>query len=140
RRLSTPRLGWFFRLFNRGLSALNSGYVAALRRVVRLSAIMLLIYLGLLWVTYRAFRSVPTGFIPSQDQGYLIVNLQMPDASSIERTRAVMDQLSAIALKTPGVHDTIAIAGFSVLTGANSSAAGTIFLPLQPFDEREGKP
>src|SRR5437763_1362690 len=133
-------LGWFFRLFNRGLSGFNAGYISALRRVVRMSAIALLIYAGLLWVTYRGFKTVPTGFIPSQDQGYLIVNLQMPDASSIERTRAVMDQLSEIALKTPGGHDKIGIAGFSVLTGANSSAAGASFLPLQSFDEREGKP
>ena len=139
-RVLNAMLGWFFRLFNRGLSVLNTGYVSALRRVVRLSVVVLLLYVGLLWLTYRGFKTVPTGFIPSQDQGYLIVNLQMPDASSIERTRAAMDQLSAIALKTPGVHDTIAIAGFSVLTGANSSAAGTIFLPLQSFDEREGKP
>src|SRR5205823_14744303 len=99
----------------------------------------LLIYVGLLWVTYRGFKTVPTGFIPSQDQGYLIVNLQMPDAASIERTRSVMDRLSEIALKTPGVHDMIGIAGFSVLTAANSSAAGTIFLPLQRFYARERK-
>jgi len=61
---------------------------------VRLSLVVLLIYVGLLWVTYRGFKTVPTGFIPSQDQGYLIVNLQMPDAATIERTRAVMDRLS----------------------------------------------
>jgi hydrophobe/amphiphile efflux-1 (HAE1) family protein len=132
--------GWFFRLFNRGLAATNSGYVAALRRVMRLSVVVLLVYVGLLWVTYRGFKAVPTGFIPAQDQGYLIINLQMPDAASIERTRAVMDRLSEVALKTDGVHHTIGIAGFSVLTGANSSAAGTIFLPLKPFHEREGKP
>src|SRR3989442_15234008 len=112
------------------MSATNSGYVMALRRVVRLSLVALLLYVGLLWVTYRGFKTVPTGFIPSQDQGYLIVNLQMPDASTIERTRAVMDRLSEIAKQTPGVAHTIGIAGFSVLTGANSSAAGTIFLPL----------
>jgi multidrug efflux pump len=139
-RMLNALLGWLFRLFNRGMSALNAGYVALLRRIVRLSLVTLLIYVGLLWVTYHGFKTVPTGFIPSQDQGYLIVNLQMPDAATIERTRAVMDRLSEIALKTPGVHDTIGIAGFSVLTGANSSAAGTIFLPLDSFDEREGKP
>jgi hydrophobe/amphiphile efflux-1 (HAE1) family protein len=139
KRLMDTVFGWFFHLFNRGLSATNSGYIVALRRVVRLSLVALLVYVGLLWLTYRGFKAVPTGFIPSQDQGYLIVNLQMPDAATIERTRAVMDRLSEIALQTPGVHDTIGIAGFSVLTGANSSAAGTIFLPLDPFDQREGK-
>ncbi len=119
---------------------MTGGYVAVLRRVVRLSLVALLLYVGLLYLTYHGFRSVPTGFIPSQDQGYLIVNLQMPDAATIERTRAVTDRLAEIALKTPGVHDTIAIVGFSVLTGANSSAAATIFLPLNSFEEREGKP
>ena len=132
-RLLNATLGWFFRLFNRGLSATNSGYIVLLRRIVRLSLVVLLIYVGLLWLTYRGFRTVPTGFIPSQDQGYLIVNLQMPDAATIERTRAVTNRLCEIAAKTPGVHDTIGIAGFSVLTGANSSAAGTIFLPLDSF-------
>src|SRR5205814_8680742 len=101
-------LGWFFRLFNRGMAAMTSGYVVLLRRVVRLSVVVLLAYIGLLWLTYRSFKSVPTGFIPSQDQGYLIVNLQMPDASTIERTRAVMDRLIETALKTPGVHDAVA--------------------------------
>ena len=139
-RVLNALLGWLFRIFNRGMSLLNSGYVAILRRVVRLSLVALLVYVGLLFLTYHGFKTVPTGFIPSQDQGYLIVNLQMPDAATIERTRAVMDRLSEIALKTPGVHDTIGIAGFSVLTGANSSAAGTIFLPLNSFDERQGKP
>src|SRR5438034_3686555 len=66
-------LGWFFRLFNRGMAAMTSGYVVLLRRVVRLSVVVLLVYIGLLWLTYRSFKSVPTGFIPSQDQGYLIV-------------------------------------------------------------------
>src|SRR5205814_1543342 len=116
-------LGWFFRLFNRGLSAINAGYVRALRDVVRFSLVVLVLYVGLLWLTYHEFKSVPTGFIPQQDQGYLIVNLQMPDAATIERTRAVMDRLSEIALKTHGVHDAIGVAGYSVLTGANSSAA-----------------
>lgn len=139
-RLLDLLLGWFFRLFNRGMASMTSGYVLALRRVVRLSAVVLVVYAGLIFLTYRGFASVPTGFIPPQDQGYLIVNLQMPNAASIDRTRALMDQLAAIAGKTPGVRGTVSIAGFSVLTGANSSAAGTMFVPLLPFDEREAEP
>src|SRR5205814_2245040 len=61
KRIMDAVLGWFFRLFNRGLSATNTGYVTALRRVVRLSVVALLLYVGLLWVTYRGFKHVPTG-------------------------------------------------------------------------------
>src|SRR5256885_13485799 len=61
-------LGWFFRLFNRLLEATISGYVAVLRYVVRLAVVSLVVYLGLLVLTYIGFRTVPTGFIPSQDQ------------------------------------------------------------------------
>jgi hydrophobe/amphiphile efflux-1 (HAE1) family protein len=132
-------LGWLFRLFNRGLAATNRGYVSAVRRTVRFSGIALLIYVGLLFMTYRGFKAVPTGFIPAQDQGYLFVNLQMPDASAIERTRLTLDQLTEIAKKTPGVHDIFAVAGFSILTRSSSSAAGLMFVVLDPFEDRVGK-
>ena len=85
------------------------------------------------------FKIVPTGFIPTQDQGYLIVNVQMPDASSIERTHGVMTQLANLAFKTQGIQDAFAVSGFSILTGANSSAAGLLFVHLTPFAERAGK-
>jgi multidrug efflux pump subunit AcrB len=62
------------------------------------------------------FKIVPTGFIPTQDQGYLLVNVQMPDASSIERSDAVITQLSTLALKTRGIQDAFAVSGFSILT------------------------
>jgi hydrophobe/amphiphile efflux-1 (HAE1) family protein len=132
-------VGWFFRLFNRGLGATTSGYVAALRRVVRVTALVLLVYVGLLYLTYLGFRAVPTGFIPQQDQGYLLVNLQMPDASAIDRTRRVISDMSAIAGKDPGVQDTVTIPGYSLLTGSNSSASASMFIILRPFDERRRK-
>jgi len=132
--------GWFFRLFNRGLSGMTAGYVVALRWVVRLSVLSLIVYGGLVGLTYFGFRTVPTGFIPNQDQGVLLVNLQMPDASQIDRTTRTMHDLSEIARKLPGVVDTTAISGFSLLTGAQSSAAGTMFVTLAPFEERNGHP
>src|SRR5260370_21325619 len=84
------------------------------------------------------FKIVPTGFIPTQDQGYLIGNVQMPDASSIERTDAVMTQLANLAMKTKGIKDAFAVSGFSILTPANSSAAGLLFIPLTPFSDLAG--
>ena len=91
--------GWFFRLFNRSLEGVNRGYVAVLKHVVRLSALALVVYGGLLFLTYLGFRTVPTGFIPQQDQGYLIAAIILPDAASIDRTEAVLHRVSDIALK-----------------------------------------
>ncbi|HYO08647.1 MAG TPA: multidrug efflux RND transporter permease subunit, partial [Tepidisphaeraceae bacterium] len=138
-RLLGTTLGWFFRAFNRGLERMNAGYARVLHRVVRLAVLALLVYGGLLALTYFGFRSVPTGFIPNQDQGYLLVNLQMPDASAIERTRATIDRLTELALKTEGIRDVVGIPGFSLLTGSSSSSAGTMFVILAPFEERAGK-
>ena len=132
--------GWFFRLFNTGLEKLNRGYVTALRQVVRLSVLMLVVYVGLLVLTYFGFKAVPIGFIPQQDQGYVVAALQLPDASSIDRTDDVLDKLSAIGLKTPGVEGTFAITGFNLLTGTNQTNTATMFLPLKHFEERRGHP
>jgi hydrophobe/amphiphile efflux-1 (HAE1) family protein len=132
-------LGWFFRLFNRVLHAVTGAYVGALRRVVRFSVIALFVYVGLIYLTYLGFKRTPTGFIPPQDSGYLIATLQMPDASSFDRTETVMRRMAAIANKTEGVQDTFAIAGYSGLTGVNSSNAGTMFVVLKPFEERRGR-
>jgi hydrophobe/amphiphile efflux-1 (HAE1) family protein len=131
-------LGWFFRLFNRAFDASNRGYIVVLKRVVRMSAIALVIYGGLVFLAYRGLKTVPTGFIPPQDQGYLIVSVQLPDAASIERTQATLTKLSEAARKTPGVRGAFTVAGLNVLSSSNSSAAGVMFTPLLPFDKRVG--
>ncbi len=83
-------LGWFFRLFNKTLDLTTNGYGAIARRLLRVSALALVAYLGLLFLTYRGFTKVPSGFIPQQDLGYVIVNLQMPDAAAFDRTDATL--------------------------------------------------
>ena len=132
--------GWFFRLFNRGLQGLNRTYVAALTHVVRLSALTLVVYGGLLFLTYMGFRTVPTGFIPQQDQGYLIVAIVLPDASSIDRTEDVLKQVTKIAMAAPGVEGTFAITGLNFQTGTNQTNMATVFLPLKSFHERVRDP
>ena len=124
-------VGWFFHLFNRGLDKVNAGYVAILKRVVRLSIVVLAVYVGLIALTYFGFKTVPLGFIPQQDQGYLIAAVQLPDASSIDRTDAVVDRMSEIASKIPGIHDTFGVTGFNLLTGTNQTNTATMFLPLE---------
>ncbi len=139
-RLINLVLGWFFRLFNRTFELGTNVYVAVLRRVVRLSVIALVLYVGLLYLTYLGFGSVPTGFIPAQDTGYLLVNLQLPEAAAMWRTDETIRELARLANADPGVQDTFAVAGSSFVTGTSQSNAGAMFIILRPFEERVGKP
>ena len=133
--------GWFYHLFNRGLSGFTSVYVMALRRVVRFSAIALVVYGGFIVLTYFGFKTVPTGFIPAQDQGYLITAIKLPDAASIDRTDAAVKRIAILANQTPGVAHTFAVSGFNLLTGGtNESDAGLMFTPLDDFSQRVGNP
>lgn len=128
--------GRFFAWFNRTFDRVTNRYLRGLRKVVHYSKATLCSYVVLILLAYWGFKVVPTGFIPAQDQGYLILNLQMPDASALARTQAVMARLTDIVLKTPGVRATFSVAGLSILSRSNSSAAGVMFIPLLPFSER----
>lgn len=133
-------LGWFLRLFNRGFEAGNHRYSAVLRKVMRRTSMVLLLYVALLGLSYFGFKRVPTGFIPPQDQGYLFVNLQMPDAASLDRTERVMDRMTEMVRAIPGVRYALAIAGRSILTRSVQSNAGFMFVPLDSFEKREHDP
>jgi HAE1 family hydrophobic/amphiphilic exporter-1 len=126
----------FFRAFNTGFDRLAGGYGSMTRKVVRLSALMLVLYAGLIGVAGFEFASTPKGFIPSQDQGYLINVIQLPAGSSLQRTDKVMRQAVEIALKTPGVAHAVPIAGLDAATFTNAPNAAAVFMILSPFEER----
>ena len=126
----------FFGGFNRGFDALANGYGGLTRRLARLSLLVIVVYVGLLAATGWQFQRSPTGFIPSQDQGYLITVLQLPPGSSLERTDAVVRQAAKIILDTPGIDHVVPFAGFDGATFTNASNAGAIFSPMAPFAER----
>ncbi|HEY2837950.1 MAG TPA: multidrug efflux RND transporter permease subunit [Pirellulales bacterium] len=136
-RLLDFSLGWFFRLFEKTFSLATNIYVAIVGWFLRLSLIVLLVYGGLLGLTYFVFDKMPTGFIPQQDQGWLLVNVQLPDSASVERTREVMSRVEKLARATPGVAHTVAISGMSVLLTANSANFGSMFVVLDSFDKRK---
>ncbi|HXO98304.1 MAG TPA: multidrug efflux RND transporter permease subunit [Chthoniobacterales bacterium] len=133
-------LGWFFRLFNKTFNASVNGYTRVVHRLLRLSAIVLLVYVGFLVLTGWEFDKVPGGFIPTQDQGYLIVFAQLPDGASLQRSDQVRKEISDIARKIPGVAHTVEFTGFSGLDGTNRNNTVTTFLPLAPFAERVKDP
>jgi multidrug efflux pump len=129
-------LSWFFRVFNRWFTAVTSGYVGTVGILMRGSPLVLVLYGGLLYLTYDLFQKTPTGFIPSQDKGYLLVNVQLPDSASLDRTNQVMQHIEAIAEQTEGVRHTMAISGQSVLLGANAPNFGTMYVMLDEFHHR----
>ncbi len=124
----------FDRVFNAG-TYLYTGVVGIL---LRLSVIVLIVYGGLLYLTYWDFNRTPTGFIPAQDKGYLLVNVQLPDSSSVQRTEAVMAKLDQLIRDIPGVSHTVAISGQSLLLSANAPNYGSMNVMLAPFEERRG--
>src|SRR5207253_4758449 len=110
----------------------------AVAGLLRISLVALAVYAGLLVLTYFEFIRVPAGFIPNQDKGYLLLNFQLADAASVERTQRVMARIERLALDTPGVDHTVAIAGRSLLLSANAPNVGSMYVILKPFDERRG--
>ena len=129
-------LGWFFRLFNRGYEGTAEWYAQGVRWILRLSIIALLVYGGLLFLTYREFTRTPTGFVPQQDKGYLLLNVQLPDSASVERTQRLMSRIEDVAKKTPGVDRTIGISGQSLILNANAPNLGSMYIILKPFADR----
>jgi multidrug efflux pump len=126
--------------FNGVFDWLTRGYALVVRGFLRIAVIMLLVYGGLMGLTVLGFRVVPTGFIPQQDKGYLVVNAQLPDGASLERSDAVVGRMNALASADPAVAHIIGLPGYSVLTSTNISNTGGMFIILKPFEERAGKP
>ncbi|WP_263145781.1 efflux RND transporter permease subunit [Pseudomonas sp. RIT-PI-AD] len=127
---------WLFRPFNRFFERASHGYVGTVRRVLRGSSIALLLYAGLMVLTWLGFSATPTGFVPPQDKQYLVAFAQLPDAATLDRSEAVIKDMSARALNHPGVESTVAFPGLSINGFTNSPNSGVIFVTLKPFDER----
>jgi hydrophobe/amphiphile efflux-1 (HAE1) family protein len=129
-------LGKFFGTFNRFFDWTTEAYGKTVGWFLRLSAIVLLVYVGLLGLTGLGMARIPSGFVPIQDKGYLIGNIQLPDSASLERTVEATAKVEQIARETPGVAHVVSIPGQSFVLNANSSNYCGVFIPLQPFRER----
>ncbi len=129
-------LGYFFRAFNRFFDFMTVLYGKAVGRMLRLSVMVLVIYGGLLGLTWYEFQRTPTGFIPQQDKGYLLLNVQLPDSASVERTERVMKRIDDLCKADPGVEHTVGVAGTSLILNANAPNLGSMYVMLKPFDKR----
>jgi multidrug efflux pump len=132
-------LGWFFRMFNLVFRASTAVYVGTVGILLRISLIAMAVYAGLLAWTYWQFDHAATGFIPEQDKGYVVLNVQLPDSASVQRTQRIMKRIGDLAHETQGVADTVGISGQSLITGANAPNLGSMYVMLDPFAKRRKK-
>ena len=129
-------LGRFFDRFNAGFDRLSNLYGKGVGKIVRLSALVLVAYAGLIVLTGVQFWRAPGGFIPAQDQGYFITIVQLPPGSSLSRTDAVVQRAIKELRAIPGVAHTAAFSGFDAATSTNASNAAAVFFTVTPFAER----
>jgi HAE1 family hydrophobic/amphiphilic exporter-1 len=126
----------FFAGFNNLFERLSLGYGGLTRRVLRVSVLMLIIYSGLIGLTYFQFARTPSGFIPPLDRAYFIAAISLPPGASLARTDQVVRKASEMLLTRPGVEHAVAFAGFDGATFTSAPNAGVIFVTLKPFEER----
>ncbi|MBA2114223.1 efflux RND transporter permease subunit [Bremerella alba] len=126
----------FFNGFNYLFDYTTGGYQAIVGGLVRRIAIVLILFVILLGITGYGLQSIPTGFVPLEDQGYAFANIQLPDASALSRTEDVLKQIDTIMDDTPGVESWVSIAGYSILSGTAGSNSGLVAIVFEPWDER----
>ena len=129
-------MAWFFAAFNRGFERLSAAYGRLTARLIRGALAMLVVYAALIGVAGWQFGRAPTGFIPEQDQGYLINIVQLPPGASLDRTNAVLQRAVGIIMATPGVAHAVPFAALDATTFTYASNAATIFAKFDPFADR----
>lgn len=129
-------LGWFFNLFNTVFRAFQNGYTYAVGIFIRLRWLMMAVFAALVVATGFSFTLVPQGFVPAQDKGYLVSFAQLPPGATLERTEAVIRQMSDIIMSEPGVEGAVSFPGLSINGFVTSSSAGIVFVTLDNFHNR----
>jgi hydrophobe/amphiphile efflux-1 (HAE1) family protein len=136
----TPVRRWLdagFGKFNRGFDRMSVGYGTLTRRMARVLGLVLVVYVGLIALTGLQLSRTPTGFIPEQDQGYLITIVQLPPGASLARTEQVVRQVTEIALGTPGIEHSAPFVGLDATTNTFASNSGTVFTGLPSLYNHE---
>jgi HAE1 family hydrophobic/amphiphilic exporter-1/multidrug efflux pump len=130
-------IGWFLRWFNRGFDATSAGYMRGVKLCIRRSLIMLALLAGFMALDGGLIKTLPSSFVPAEDQGFFFAALSLPEGASLERTDALTKRFEAFATKQPGVKSVLALGGLSLLTGAFTSNNVSFVVTLKPWDERK---
>jgi hydrophobic/amphiphilic exporter-1 (mainly G- bacteria), HAE1 family len=132
-------LGKFFAWFNKVFGKATDGYVSISRHLIHKMVVSVLILVGFIVLCGVLGKKLPAGFLPNEDQGYFFINVQLPDASSLQRTDEVCKRIEKILGETKGVKYITTVAGFSLLSGASAPYTAFYFISLDPWDERKSK-
>jgi HAE1 family hydrophobic/amphiphilic exporter-1 len=130
-------LGAFFRWFNRVFGRATDGYVNTCRHLIHKSSVAFLILAMLVGGAYLLGKNVPSSFLPDEDQGFMYVGLQLPPASSLQRTSTASREVEDILMKTPGVRYVSSVIGYSLLSGVSTTYSSFFFVSLKDWDERK---
>ncbi|MET0389631.1 MAG: multidrug efflux RND transporter permease subunit [Polyangiales bacterium] len=136
-RVLNALLGWLFRPFNRFFQRSATRYERGVSGSLRHRGLFFVLYLGLVGATLFMFKTVPGGFIPTQDKLFLIGGVKLPEGASLDRTEAVVRKLSDIALSTDGIVNAVEFPGLNSLQFTNTPNTGAVFLGLESFDKRK---
>ncbi len=127
----------FFGLFNRGMNATTTRYTELVRMALRRVMVGLVFFLVMTGLAFYGFGQLPSGFVPQEDEGYCLVNMQLPDAASQDRMVAFSKQVNEIMKEAPGMKDYLTITGFSILDNASVTNGGFSVVTFKPWDERD---
>ena len=130
-----PR-NWLSRKFDAGFKRLTGAYEKTVGWVSRFWVVIMTGFVVLLGATVYIFTVLPTGFIPEEDQGYLIVSVKAPEGTSLERTEEIVKRIQKLILETPGVKEMPTFAGFDLITGTSAPNVASMFPVMKPWDER----
>lgn len=138
RKQHEPTKGLFFR-FNQALERTTNGYLAVTRFAIRKAAISVIIFIGMAVAALLGLGSLPTGFVPQEDEGYCMVNIQLPDGASLERTKGTLSEISDLIGDVPGVEQYMSIAGYSIIDGSASASTGFLLVVFEPWEDRQSR-
>ncbi len=126
-----------FRWFNLGLEKTTNAYLGVTRLAIRRAALAVILFAGMAGLAVYGMGKLPSGFVPQEDEGYCMVNVQLPDGSSLQRTRTVLNEINQIVSQVAGTSDFLTIAGYSIIDGAASSNTGFLVVTFDPWSERK---
>ncbi len=136
-RSAEEKQGFLFRLFDRFMRQTTSLYAGAVKSILRRTAVAIVLFVVITALSIIGFKTLPTGFLPEEDEGTIFIGVRLPDGATLRRTEEVMDQVDAILNNTPGVKEHVTVGGFSLLDGAIMPNGGTCFVNLDPWSQRQ---
>ncbi|MBL7214363.1 MAG: multidrug efflux RND transporter permease subunit [Phycisphaerae bacterium] len=136
-RSSEKKHGILFGLFDRFMKGTTSVYISIVKVIIRRTVIAMLLFAAITVLGVMGFKSLPTGFLPSEDEGSIFIGVRLPDGATLGRTEEVMSRIDTILNSTPGVKEHITVGGFSLLDGAIMPNGATCFVNLDPWSDRQ---